>query len=145
MANQWNAAIASQTVHFRGTSAVGVRAFANQIPHSRALVGTRYSLQVTGGVSGSFGAHVVAAVGGATVVVAGLTNISAAGNYVLTPVGFSASGAAINGTFGGLPAMDTYLRLDEIAPPLTVAFQSGVATAGISANCSVHMITQTLD
>ena len=135
MANQWNSTIATQTVAFRGTSSVEVRDISTAFPNLRVVSGAVYGLNVAGGVSGSFGVHVVGMVGGFTYTIAGLTAISAVGNYILYPTGYSSTGA-LQGVGTGLPLSDAN-RIDQTVPPVSVNFQSGVATAGISANCTV--------
>lgn len=136
MPRRWNGTIATQTVPFRGTSSITVPVTVNQI-NFRALTRAVYALNVTGGVSGSFGVHIVSRVGGYTFTVAGLTAISAVGNYILYPAGYSATGALMPiGGAVGFPLSDVN-RIDWSLPPVNVNFQSGVATAGISANCTV--------
>lgn len=136
MANQWNAQIATQTVVFRGTSAVRVHQANPAFPKGRIITGAVYGLNVVGGVSGSFGVHIIGNIGGSTYIVAGVTAISAAGVYVLYPVGYTSTGAN-TGIPSSSPGLGDMNRLDQYIPPEVVAFQSGVATAGISANCTV--------
>jgi hypothetical protein len=139
MANQWNAVIATQTVAFRGTSSVGVKAFSTALPQVRALGDAVYGVKVAGGISGTFGVFVVGYVGGTTYVLAGVTNITAAGNYILYPVGYSSTGAP--GIPGDVQASVAGIhRLDRVVPPSHVAFQSAVATVGISASCTVSAV-----
>ena len=136
MAKQWGGVLASQTVHFRGTSRVNVMEAGAGAQNFRTISRAVYSLTVTGGVSGSFGAHILGYVGNTTVVVAGLTSISAVGSYIMYPVGYSSTGA--QGLVGAVSlGVNAINRLDWTVPPTAVVFQSGVATAGISATCSV--------
>ena len=136
MPKQWNGVLATQTVPFRGTSTVSVLNTTTASPNFRTISDAAYAVNVAGGISGSFGVHVIGTVGGVTFVVAGVTAIGAVGNFVLYPVGYSSTGAA--GAVGAVSVgVNAIHRLDHLLPPLTVAFQSGVATAGISANCTV--------
>jgi hypothetical protein len=136
MAKQWNGTLATQTVHFRGTSAVSVLNTSTAQPNLRTLSSAAYCLQVTGGVSGSFGCHILGRVGGVTVITAGVTGVGAAGNYVLYPIGYSSTGAAA--AVGAVGGLGDFHRVDQILPPQTVVFQSGIATAGISATLALH-------
>ena len=151
MANQWSARIVSQSSHFRGISTVGVVSSVPVFPSTRAIMNAVYVLRVTGGVSGSFGVNVLGQVGmqgtallpngmitGVTVALAGVTGIGAVGTYVLFPYGYSVSGV---GTL--VDAADVIHRLDRIVPPSAVAFESGIATAGISAHCVVSAVLWT--
>lgn len=140
MATHWTGTIATQTVAFRGTSQVQARATATTLPSSPVLDKAIYSLNVAGGISGSFGVHVIGWVAGASYILAGITACNAAGRYILYPVGYSSSGL---GTLVGattippVGALGDIFTLDQTVPPSYVIFQSGVATAGISANCTV--------
>jgi hypothetical protein len=141
MANQFNQIIATQTVAFRGLSQVGVRTGNINYPNSRTITGAVYSLLVTGGISGTFGVNVVGIIGGATYTIAGVTAITAAGSYILYPVGYSSTGAG--GAVGAVSAgVNAIHRIDHIVPPYYVGFQSAVATVGISANCTVALASQ---
>lgn len=138
MAGQFNAVIATQTVVFRGTSQVKVETANVQFPNMRALAGAAYVLNVTGGVSGAFGVVVMGQVGGYTVSLAGVTNISSVGNYVLYPFGYTTSGV---GNLGGA-GIPLEPRIDQIVPPYSVLFQGNSGTAGISATLTVSAAVQ---
>ena len=139
MANQWNGTIATQTVAFRGLSQVFVRSTNSTFPNHRTITDAVYSMVVTGGISGTFGVNVVGHLGsasGATFIIAGLTALTAAGNYILFPFGYSSTGA---GLLAYAPSKESLVTLDKIVPPTYVGFQSAVATVGISANCTVSV------
>lgn len=139
MPNQWNATLATQNVAFRGTSQVSIKTSFTAFPDVRSITQARYAVNVTGGVSGSFGVLVLGHVGGFTVHLAGNTAISAIGTYVLYPIGYTGGGAqpgVIMSTISTPPLSDV-LTLVDVVPPSLVHFQSGVATAGISAACTV--------
>lgn len=136
MPNQFNASIANQTVVFRGTSTIDVKANTVNFPNVRAIAGAAYVLRVTGGVSGNFGCIVLGRIGdvaGSTVMLSGITNVSAAGTYILTPFGYS---GGATGTL--LDPTSVSIKIDQIVPPSHVVLQATAApTAGISANCSI--------
>ena len=144
MANQWSGTIATQTVAFRGTSTVFITPTFTEFPNTRTVSAAAYILGVSGGVSGSFGVTVRGRIGreaqGANISLAGVTAISASGDYVLFPYGYSVSGI---GTLSN--QVDVLQRIDQIVPPSSVIFQSGVATAGISAYCIVSAVMRTRD
>lgn len=137
MPNQFNAGIAAQTVVWRGTSTIDVKANTPNFPNVRAIAGGAYALRVTGGVSGNFGCIVLGRIGdvaGSTVMLCGTTNISAAGTYVLSPFGYSGAGNV--GTLGDTSGFA--LTLTQIVPPSHVVLQATNATnAGISASCAI--------
>jgi hypothetical protein len=136
MARQWNGTLATQTVAFRGTSTVAVLNTTTSAPNFRAISGAAYSLVVAGGISGSFGVHILGYAGNTTFVLAGVTAISTAGNRILYPVGYSSTGAA--GAVGAILLSTVDInRIDQDITPTHVVFQSGVATVGISAHCTV--------
>lgn len=139
MPKQWNGQLATQTVVFRGTSRVDVMSAGAGSQNFRTISRAAYSLVVTGGVSGSFGAHILGYLGNTTAVLAGVTAVSAVGTYVLYPVGYSSTGAqgAVGAVSSGVKDIN---RLDWTVPPTAVVFQSGVATSGISANCTVSAV-----
>lgn len=133
--NQWNGTIGNQTVQFRGTSTVDVKPTSPNFPNVRCIGNAVYVARVSGGISGSFGVTVLGRVGefaGSTVALAGITGIAAVGTYVLFPYGYSASGV---GSLNDSPILAQ--RIDNVVPPSHVAFQSGIATAGISATINV--------
>ena len=68
---------------------------------------------------------------------AGVTAVGAVGTFVMYPVGYSSTGAqgAVGAVSTGVNAIN---RLDWTVAPTSVVFQSGVATAGISATCTVN-------
>lgn len=136
MAQQFNSIIARQTDHFRGTSSISVLPTTTALPNFRAITDAVYAVSVTGGVSGSFGVHVLGSIGGTTHVIAGLTSLGA-GSFVLYPGNYSVSGA-FNPIETG-KAVSRY-QIDKTVPPSTVVFQSGVATAGISATITVSAV-----
>ena len=135
MARYWNGTLATQTVVFRGTSTIQVLG-GNGMPNFRNISDARYSVIVSGGVSGSFGVHVLGFVGTTTYMIAGLTALTAAGARILYPVGYSTTGVQnVPGTVV-LSKGDMHL-IDMTIPPSHVVFQSGVATAGISATIAI--------
>lgn len=136
MANQWNSPIATQTVVWRGTSTVETLDISNAFPAARALNQAIYGLNITGGVSGNFSVAVVGHVGGYTYHLAGLTNISAAGSYILYPAVYGPTGG-ISGTFAVGANLGDAQRLDWTVPPARVHFIANTGTAGISASCTV--------
>ena len=133
MAQQWNAIIAKQIVPFRGTSAISIVDTAPGFPNFRAITGAAYAVNVSGGVSGSFGVHVLGSIGGTTYTLAGLTTL-AAGSFVLYPTFWTNAGAQ-SATETALTIASN--RIDQIVPPSVVVFQSATATAGISATITV--------
>lgn len=138
MANQWTGVIATQTVAFRGTSTVGILGANNTFPQSRSLENAVYGVSITGGISGSFAVLVRGRIGGVPYLIAGLTAIAAAGAFVLSPIGYSnTNGSVITLPLAPGVSVDAVNRIDRIVTPSDVLFQSGVATAGISANCTV--------
>jgi len=76
--------------------------------------------------------------GNSTVVLAGVTQLSGVGTYVLYPVGYSSTGLA--GAVGAVGNVGDLNRLDWTVPPTAVIFQSGVATAGISTTMTVNAV-----
>lgn len=139
MPKQWTGTLATQTVAFRGTSRVDIMSAGAGSQNFRTISSAAYSLAVTGGVSGSFGAHILGYLGNTTAVLSGVTAISAVGTYILYPVGYSSTGAqgAVGAVSAGVNAIN---RIDNVVPPTAVIFQSGVATAGISASCTVSAV-----
>ena len=139
MPKQWNGVLATQTVVFRGTSRVDVMVAGAGNQNFRTISRAAYSMAVTGGISGSFGAHILGYLGNTTIVLAGVTAVGAVGTFVFYPVGYSSTGAqgAVGAVSLGVNAIN---RLDWTVPPTAVVFQSGVATAGISANCTVSAV-----
>ena len=135
MANRWNGAIATQTVVFRGTSVVGVLATSNTFPTFHTVSDARYWLSVVGGVSGTFSVVVNGKVSGNTVILAGITSVGAAGQYVMFPIGYSNSGLAM--TVPTVQNLSEMHRFDMVLPPSNVQFIANTGTAGISANCTV--------
>jgi hypothetical protein len=105
----------------------------------RTISRAAYTLVVTGGVSGSFGSHILGYLGNTTIVLAGVTGVGAVGTFVMYPVGYSSTGAqgAVGAVSSGVKDIN---RLDWTVPPTAVVFQSGVATAGISATCTVNAV-----
>ena len=138
MANRWNGRIATQTVAFRGTSVVGVLATSNTFPTFHAVDNARYWLSVTGGVSGTFSVVVNGLISGQTAILAGITSVGAAGQYVLFPIGYSNSGLAM--TVPTVQNLSEMHRFDMVLPPANVQFIANTGTAGISANCTVHAV-----
>ena len=139
MPRQWNGQLATQTVAFRGTSRVDVMSAGAGEQNFRTISRAAYRLVVTGGVSGSFGSHILGYLGNTTVVIAGVTAVGAAGSFVFYPVGYSSTGA--QGAVGAIASgVNDLNRLDWTVPPTAVIFQSGIATAGISANCTVSAV-----
>ena len=135
MARFWNGTLATQTVTFRGTSTIQVLG-GGGLPNFRDITDAKYSVVVSGGVSGSFGVHVLGFVGNTTHMLAGLTAITAAGARVLYPIGYSTTGVQnVPGTV--VLSLADMNHLDMSIPPSHVVFQSGVATAGISATITV--------
>lgn len=139
MPNQWNGNIALQNVPFRGTSQVSVKTSFPNFPDVRCISRARYAVNVTGGVSGSFGVLVLGHIGGNTYHLAGNTGISGIGNFVLYPIGYTGAGGQPGTIMSSVmvPPLSDTLTLIDYVPPSLVHFQSGVATAGISAACTV--------
>lgn len=131
----WSGQIAGQTYNWRGTSSFSIFSEVEDFPSLRVITGAAYTLRVTGGVSGTFGVVVVGNIGGSTVNLAGLTAITAAGTYVMFPVGYSSTGAG--NAIGGVQ-VSMFHRLDQLIQPSVVALQSAIATVGISAACTIH-------
>lgn len=137
MANQWSGTIATQTAHFRGTSTVNIAKTFTEFPNFRAINGAHYAAEVIGGVSGTFAILVIGYIGGITVTIAGNTNMGSAtvGKMLLYPTVYGTTmfeqqpGTAISAA--------SRIIVDSV-PPAHVAFQSSVATAGVSANCIVR-------
>ena len=133
MAQQFNGTIAVQTAHFRGTSTINIRKVVPEMSSFRSISGAAYGINVTGGVSGSFGVLVLGHIGGITYTLAGLTTV-ASGVQLLAPATYARTGAE-NATETAM-SIETQQILN-LVPPSYVAFQSGVATAGISAAITV--------
>lgn len=143
MPNQWSGPIATQTVTFRGTSQIGVKSTSPNFPGSRALVDAKYALVVSGGVSGNFSCVVAGNIGGTTHLIAGITAVTAAGKYILFPVGYSSNGAVsaippVAASIGG--GLGDMNRLDGILAPSYVYLIANTGTAGISANCTISAV-----
>ncbi len=134
MAQQFNAIIATQTDHWRGTSAISIAQTANGFPNFRAISGAAYAMTVTGGVSGSFGVAIKGSIGGTTYTIAGLTTITVAGDYVLYHVGYALTGAENVLETSVTSAMTS---IAQVVPPSTVELSSVIATQGISAAVTV--------
>lgn len=137
MAQQFNAIIAEQTDHFRGSSSLSPLSVTDALPNFRAITGSAYAAVVTGGISGSFAVLVRGRLGGLTLDLAGLTAISTGGNFVLHPIVYQANGAA--SAVGSAKSIAT-TQLDQLIPPTEVLVQSGILTAGISASISVRAV-----
>lgn len=137
MAQQFNAIIAQQTDHFRGTSAIEILSTTNALPNFKAITGSAYAVTLSGGQSGSFSVHILGSIGGTTYIVAGLTALTAAGDYMLYPATYLTTGA-MDALEAAIAVAD--VTLDKIVPPSTVVFESGVATAGISTNATVSAV-----
>ena len=136
MSKQFNAIIADQRVIFRGSSSVGIST--STMPSFRSITGAVYGVNITGGISGSFGVHVVGSVGGTTYIVAGLTTLGA-GSFILYPAQYETSGAMSDlETTTGL----TTHRYDNLIPPSLVVFEAGGAAnaIGISATIEVSAV-----
>ena len=133
MSKQFNSIIADQRVIFRGSSTVGIST--STMPNFRAITGAVYAVNVTGGISGSFGVAVLGNLGGVTYHLAGLTSL-AAGTFVLYPATYTAAGALNDLETVDTVALRTY---DQLIPPQSVIFESaGVAnTLGVSATIEV--------
>lgn len=138
MPKQWNGTLATQTAHFRGTSRVDVMVAGAGAQNFRTISRAAYALRVTGGVSGTFGAHILGYLGDTTAVLAGVTAVTAAGTFVFYPVGYTNTGVA--GAVGAAGLVDGMNRLDWTVPPTAVIFQSAIATVGISAACTVGAV-----
>ena len=137
MAQPFNAIIAKQTDDFRGTSTISVLSTTSAFPNARALSRAMYAVNVEAGQSGTFGVDVVGSIGGTTYTIAGLTSISAAGNYILYPRTYGSDGA--------LDAVEAAVsvatqQIIDIVPPSAVMFRSNVATAGVTAVITVSAV-----
>jgi len=102
MPKQWNGTLATQVVAFRGTSRTDIMAAGAGSQNFRTISRAAYSMAVTGGISGSFGAHILGYLGNTTIVLAGVTAVGAAGTFVFYPVGYSSTGA--QGAVGAVSA-----------------------------------------
>lgn len=139
MARHWNGTLATQTVAFRGTSRVNIMSAGAGAQNFRTISRAAYSVAVVGGISGgAWGAHILGYLGNTTVVLAGVTNLTVAGTYVMYPVGYTNTGA--QGAVGAAGLVDGMNRLDWTVPPTAVVFQSAIATVGISANMTVSAV-----
>ncbi len=130
MAKQFNAIIATQNVHFRGTSSIPVTN-----ANFKAITGARYAANVTG-TSGLFSIQIVGSIGGTTYTIAGLTSITS-GNHMLYPQTYGANGVV--NAIEGAKSIATQ-QIDSIVPPSHVVFESIVATAGISTTAVVSAV-----
>jgi hypothetical protein len=132
--NTFNGIIATQTDHFRGTSTISIMGQVPNFPHFKCVDDALYAMEITGGVSGSFGVLVMGNIGGTTYILAGLTSITAAGKYMITPFMYDADGGedTIETTI-----TTTRVQPHALVPPSSVSVQSGVATHGISATITV--------
>jgi hypothetical protein len=140
MAQQFNAIVATQNDHFRGASAVDILQTTTALPAFRAITGSAYTVNLSGGQSGTFSVHVIGSIGGSTYIVAGLTSLGAAtGNFMLYPATYAAAG-----TMNALNTATSIAtnQVDQIVPPSTVVFESdGVANAsGVSTVAVVSMV-----
>lgn len=129
--SDFNGILATQTDHFRGTSTIDI---GHITPNFRAIQGARYIATVSGGVSGAFSVEVVGSLGGREVVLCGLSNLVAAGDYLLYPrIG------DVGGDFLDLetPVGTSQQTYDQLVPPSKVVFRPGDPVDGISASIVV--------
>ena len=130
MAQQFNAIIATQNVHFRGVSTIAI----TNLPNFKSISGSVYSLVTTGGVSGTYACYIVGHVAGQTYAIAGITTITNIGTFILYPATYSANGSA--NQFNTSTSATTK-QIDQTVPPSHVVFQGNIATAGISISAVV--------
>jgi len=139
MAQHFNGIIATQTDHFAGVSTVDVRGKVPNMQGFRSLSNSVYGVEVTGGVSGTFGVFVIGSVGGATYVIAGSSARTAAGSTILYPATYDADGVL------NAPETNKAVTTQEInyfVPPTHVVF-SGASAAnnfGVSAAITVSAV-----
>ncbi len=137
MSKQFNAIIADQAVEFTGVTSISIPT--SLMPNFRAITGSAYGVNVTGGVSGTFGVYVIGSIGGSTYTIAGLTTV-AAGTQILYPAQYENDGSeSLLETIVGV----TTTRLDQLVPPSRVVFEvtGGDADAtGVSANITVSAV-----
>ena len=136
MSKQFNAIIADQRVIFRGTSSVGIST--STMPSFRSITAAVYGVNVTGGISGSFGVTILGSIGGTTYVIAGLTSLTA-GSFVCYPATYDADGSLQALETDNTVVLKSY---DQLIPPTRVVFDSaGVAnTLGVSATIEVSAV-----
>ncbi len=137
MSKQFNAIIADQRVIFRGSSTVGIST--STMPNFRAITGAAYAVNVTGGISGSFGVMVLGQLGGITYHLAGLTSL-AAGSFMMYPATYNGAGAL--NILETTVTVANYRGLDQLIPPQSVLFEAGGAAnaIGISATIEVSAV-----
>ena len=134
MSKQFNSIIASQRVEFTGITSVSIPT--SLMPNFKAITGAVYALNITGGISGTFGVAVWGHIGGVTYLIAGLTALSGVGRLVLYRASYSFTGA-INPleTIVGITATVPGL----VIPPSIVEFSTAGPdnATGVSATIEV--------
>jgi hypothetical protein len=110
-----NGSTVSQTL---GTTAVSKAVIVAAVPNKYFSSG-QFAVQATQGVSGGFAVVIVGAVGGATYIIAGRTNITAAGGWPVPPVLYV-------GTSGSIPHLG-------FPRPSYVSFEGTGTIAGFTA------------
>ncbi len=133
MAQQFNANIATQTDHFRGSSTIEISTV-TALPNFRAITGAVYAVEITGGQSGAYSVQVVGHIGGSTFVIAGTTGLGTAGSRVLYPGTYANTGALQD---IGTNLVASGYQINTTVPPSAVIFETSKATFGTSTNVVV--------
>ena len=139
MAQQFNSIIATQSVIFRGTSVIDILSTTTALPVFRAIAGSAYAVTLSGGQSGTFGVVVKGSLGGTTYTIAGVTALTAVGNFMLYPTTYDEDGAE---ELQSTAITVAGHRIDQIVPPSTVEFSvAGIAnTLGVSTVATVSAV-----
>lgn len=125
----FNAKLVTVSGTFSGKTTQPIRPNSQSFPNMGALDGAIYSAVVSGGLSGTIGVNVLGYVGATTYYVAGLTNISAVGKYVLYPFGYTNTGAAVVPSTAYGP--NDLHRIDTLVPGSLVTIEA-VNGGGVS-------------
>jgi hypothetical protein len=120
-----NGSTVSQVMGSTGVTYIGVT---YSVP-AKFFIAGQFGLQVTG-ISGTIGVQIVGAVGGATYVIAGRTNISATGGYPVPLVVYVGTSGAVTNVDAGIPR------------PAYVAFGAAGLTATIGVTASVFLCAE---
>ncbi len=137
MAQQFNAIIATQTDHFRGSSTVVILETTTALPNFRAITGAVYAVELVGGQSGAFSAQVVGHIGGTTFVIAGTTGLGTIGKRILYPATYSNNGSLVA---IGTNLVASGYQIDTTVPPSAVIFETSKVTFGTSTNVTVSAV-----
>jgi hypothetical protein len=118
----------STTSQVMGSTAVTYVGVTYSVP-AKFFNSGQFGLQVIG-ISGTIGIQIVGAVGGATYVIAGRTNINAAGGYPVPLVVYVGTSGAVTNVNAGIPR------------PAYVAFGAAGLTATIGVTANVFMAAE---